>query len=286
MKTVKKIFNQRVGWKRIVTAVVLVLNILVVVLFSSCSKIGISVQSPSPAKAQGECVVLIHGMARTLHSMDAMQEYLTDAGYYTVSLGYPSTQKTIEDIAADHFQLAVEQCQEFHPSAIHFVTHSLGGIILRTVLKEKKPENMGRVVMLSPPNKGSVAADRLKDWWFYKWLNGPAGQQLTTDEDSSPNRLGPVDYPVGIITGDRYFFFDFWLSSMIPGRDDGKVSVANARLDGMDDFLVVHETHPFIMDAEYVHDETLHFLQHGKFKHQKKALAAVSGLNWFSFSSD
>lgn len=286
METIEKKSNHRVGWKRIVIAVILVLNIAAVVLFSGCSKTGIFVQYPTSEKAQGECVVLIHGMARTHHSMDAMQEYLTDAGYYTVSLGYPSTKKTIEDIAAEYFQPVVEQCQEFQPSAIHFVTHSLGGIVLRTVLKEKRPENMGRVVMLSPPSKGSVAADKLKGWWFYKWLNGPAGQQLTTDEGSYPNQLGPVDYPVGIVTGDRYFFFDFWLSAMIPGRDDGKVSVTNARLEGMDDFLVVHETHPFIMDAEYVHEETLYFLQNGKFRYPRKSVVAGSGLHWFSFPSD
>ncbi len=282
----EKYLDKRTGRKLLPTLGILVLNILAAILLSGCSRIGISVQHPTPAKAQSECVVLLHGMGRTLRSMDNMQEYLTEAGYHTVSLGYPSTKKTIEDIAADHFELALEQCQEFQPSSIHFVTHSLGGIILRTVFKEQRPEKLGRVVMLSPPNKGSVAADSLKDWWFYKWLNGPAGNQLTTDENSHPNQLGPVDYPVGIITGDRYFFFDFWLSSIIPGRDDGKVSVTSARLDGMSDFLVVHETHPFIMDAEYVHDETLYFLQNGKFKHQKKPLAPVSGLDWFSFPSE
>ena len=282
----EKNLDKLTGRKYIIILGILVLNILAAILLSGCNRIGLSVQYPTPAKTQNECVVLLHGMGRTLRSMGNMQEYLTESGYHTVSFGYPSTQKTIEDIATDHFQLALVQCQEFQPSSIHFVTHSLGGIILRTVFKEQRPEKLGRVVMLSPPNKGSVAADSLKDWWFYKWLNGPAGQQLTTDDDSNPNQLGPVDYPVGIITGDRYFFFDFWLSSIIPGRDDGKVSVTSARLDGMSDFLVVHETHPFIMDAEYVQDETLYFLQNGKFKHRMKSLVPVSGLDWFSFSSD
>ncbi len=236
--------------------------------------------------AMGECVLLLHGMARTLHSMDAMQERLVAAGYHTVNLGYPSTSKKIEEIAATHFPEALAMCQQFQPTAIHFVTHSLGGIVLRSVLKAQKPENLGRVVMLSPPNQGSVAADNLKDWWFYEWLNGPAGQQLTTDENSFPNQLGPVDYPVGVITGDSVYFFDFWLSLIIPGPDDGKVSVKNARLDGMTDFLVVHETHPFIMDSEYVQDETLYFFKNGVFKHQKEPLPPVSGSDWFTFPSE
>ncbi|MCK5070155.1 MAG: alpha/beta hydrolase, partial [Desulfocapsa sp.] len=234
----------------------------------------------------GECVVLIHGMGRTLHSMTGMQQRLTDEGYHTVNLGYPSTSKTIEEIVTDHFPKAMEQCQQFEPSTIHFVSHSLGGIVLRSVFENKKPENMGRVVMLSPPNKGSVAADLLKKWWFYEILNGPAGQQLTTDEDSVPNQLGPVDYPVGIMTGDRFYFFDFWLSSMIPGIDDGKVSVQNARLEGMRAFRVVHETHPFIMDSKYVQEETIYFLKNGNFKNQQNVLSSFKTSDWFSFSSE
>lgn len=266
--------------------IILPLTLLALTVFSGCSKIGHSIQKPSRGTARNECVVLIHGMGRTLHSMDDMQERLTAAGYHTVSLGYPSTKKTIDAIVEDHFPGALQQCQQFDPDTIHFVSHSLGGIVLRTIFKTDKPENLGRVVMLSPPNHGSEVTDRLKDWWLYRWLNGPAGQQLTTDKASHPNKLGPVDYPVGIITGDRYYFFDYWLSAIIPGVDDGKVSVESARLEGMKDFLVVHETHPFIMDAEYVQDETLHFLENGIFKHQKKPLAPVSGADWFSFPSN
>jgi hypothetical protein len=245
-----------------------------------------SIKKPSDKNTLDECVVLLHGMGRTSRSMDTMQNRLVSEGYHTVNLGYPSTSKTIGQIAENHFPEAYEQCLQFEPSSIHFVSHSLGGIVLRTVFKDQKPEKLGRVVMLSPPNQGSVAADKLIDWWLYKWLCGPAGQQLTTDDDSHPNQLGPVDYPVGIITGDRYYFFDFWLSRIIPGIDDGKVSVENARVDGMSDFLVVHETHPFIMTADYVHDETVYFLQNGKFKHQKTPLPPVSDSDWFSFPSE
>ncbi len=139
--------------------------------------------------------------------------------------------------------------------------------------------------MLSPPNRGSAAVDFLRSWKIYQWLNGPAGQQLSTDPDSVPNQLGPVDYPVGIITGDRYAFFDGWLSRILPGKDDGKVSVERAKLEGMSDFLVVHESHPFIMDSVYVQDETVHFLKNGTFKHQKDPLPPVSGADWFSIQS-
>ncbi|AGF77212.1 hypothetical protein UWK_00631 [Desulfocapsa sulfexigens DSM 10523] len=263
----------------------LTLIFFAVMIASGCSRTGISIQKPASATALGECVVLVHGMGRTFRSMAEMQERLVVAGYHTVNLGYPSTRLSIEEIVSDNVPAALEQCQQFQPSSIHFVSHSLGGIILRAVLKEQRPANMGRAVMLSPPNHGSAVADSLKDWWFYRWINGPAGQQLTTDSASFPNQLGPVEYPVGVIAGDRYIFFDFWLSSIIPGPDDGKVSVLNARLEGMRDFLVVHETHPFIMNSEYVQDETLYFLKNGTFRHLKKPPQAVSGSDWFSFPS-
>ncbi len=229
--------------------------------------------------------MLMHGLARTYRAMNSMQETLTEAGYHTVNLGYPSTKKDIETIADEHFPEAMAQCRQFSPTAIHFVTHSLGGIVLRKAIREKRPAELGRVVMLSPPNRGSAVTDTLKDWWFYEWLNGPAGQQLHTGHDSVPNQLGPVDYPVGIITGDRYAFFDIWFSYILPGKDDGKVSIEQTKVDGMSDFLVVHESHPFIMDSRYVQEETLYFLQNGVFKHFKEPLPPISGSDWFSFPS-
>lgn len=258
---------------------------VILLSLSGCSKTTIAIKKPSEDKSKGECVILLHGMGRTYRSMDAMQDALTKEGYHTVNLNYPSTRKNIETIAGESFPEALEQCLQFSPTTLHFVAHSLGGIIIRKVMKENRPATLGRVVMLSPPNSGSAVVDTLKDWRLYKWLNGPAGQQLSTAADSVPNQLGPVDYPVGIITGDHVAFFDSWFSKIIPGVDDGKVSVERARLEGMADFLVVNESHSFIMNSEYVHSETIHFLQHGKFKHQREPLPPASGGDWFSFPS-
>ena len=197
--------------------------------------------------------------------MWTMEEKLREAGYHTVNLDYPSRKKTIEQIASEHVPEAIGECQTYNAEAIHFVTHSLGGIITRQVIKDKRPESLGKVVMLSPPNKGSTIVDALKGSWYYRWINGPAGQQLTTSSNSLPNTLGPVDYPVGIITGSDPAFFDTWFSSFIPGVNDGKVAVSQTRLEGMADFMVVSESHTYIMDAGRVQDETVYFLKHGTF---------------------
>lgn len=242
--------------------------LLTPLVFLSCSaSLSIYTKLPFERSEVAECVILIHGLGRTYRSMWDMEEKLREAGYHTVNVDYPSRKKTIEEIAGEYVPKAIEECQIYNAQAIHFVTHSLGGIITRKAMKDNRPELLGRVVMLSPPNKGSNIADALKGRWFYRWINGPAGQQLSTAADSLPNTLGPVDYPVGIITGNDPAFFDIWFTTFIPGINDGKIAVSQTRLDGMADFMVVSESHTYIMDADQVQDETVYFLKHGTFRH-------------------
>ena len=219
--------------------------------------------SSSPVSLQQECVVLLHGMARTRRAMLSLQQVLTEAGYTTVNTGYPSTSKSIADIA-DMLPLMLESCGS-EPSKIHFVTHSLGGIVVRQYLQTHSLPSGSRIVMLSPPNQGSELVDKMKNWWLYKKVNGPAGQQLGTDPQSLPNLLQPIEAEVGIITGRKSI--EPWFSRMIPGEDDGKVGIVRARLTEMQDFLVVDYSHPFIMNADEVIAQVLVFLQQGKFQH-------------------
>ena len=162
-----------------------------------------------------ECVILLHGLGRTNHSMDKMADALSDSGYLTVNLDYPSREQRIEVLAENTIPQGIDQCAQGDASRIHFVTHSMGGILVRYYLAHHPLARLGRVVMLSPPNQGSEAADVLKETPLYRWFNGPAGQQLTTGPDSLPARLGPVHYPVGIITGNQSAFYDAWMADII-----------------------------------------------------------------------
>lgn len=172
------------------------LCICLVVLSGCTSSAKYSVKMPEKYTAPLECVVLLHGLGRTYNSMARMRASLQKYGYLTVNLGYPSRSKTIEQIAAEDLPGAVQHCLDHNAEAIHFVTHSMGGIIVRQAFKENRPVRLGKVVMLSPPNKGSTIVDELMDRWYFTLLNGPAGQQLSTSPDSLPNTLGPVNYPV------------------------------------------------------------------------------------------
>ena len=209
--------------------------------------------------------ILLHGLGRTHRSMARIASHLADEGYRVVNLDYPSTQASIETLSLGIVAETVQRCRSARPSArIHFVTHSLGGILVRHYLQAHRLPPGSRVVMLSPPNQGSEIADLLKDNFLYRWIMGPAGQQLGTGEDGVSHRLGPVEIPVGIITGDKTL--EPWFSSRVPGPDDGKVSVARARLAESTDFIVVHRSHGFFMNDPEVIAQTSHFLEYGRFK--------------------
>lgn len=218
--------------------------------------------TPSPADS-APTVVLLHGLARTPASMSRMAAVLEAEGWRVCNLGYPSRRYPVEVLAREHVAPAVAQCVGASEGPVHFVTHSLGGIIVRQLAASGAVPRMGRVVMLSPPNHGSEVVDRLGRWGLFKFINGPAGGELGTSADALPQRIGEAAFEVGILTGDRSI--NWLLSGMIAGPDDGKVSVASARLAGMKDFAVLHATHPFIMRNREAIRHTVHFLRHGVF---------------------
>lgn len=196
-----------------------------------------------------------------------IEKTLKIAGYDVFNCSYPSRKKTIELLSAPSIEQAIEYCYEnFQPRRIHFVTHSMGGILIRFYLAQHKINNLGRVVMLAPPNAGSELVDRLSRYQLFTLINGPAGKQLGTDASSLPNSLGPVDYEVGIIAGNKSF--NLLSLGLIPGENDGKVSTQSARLEGMTDYIVLPYTHTFMMNRPQVIEQTILFLQQGRFRHE------------------
>jgi pimeloyl-ACP methyl ester carboxylesterase len=216
--------------------------------------------------APRETVVLLHGLNRTPRAMARLERALRAEGYAVINRGYPSRAADLETLAASVFADLQPRLKD--ASAVHFVTHSMGGVLLRVFLRDHTLPRLGRVVMLAPPNRGSEIVDQLGGLKLFRWMNGSAGGQLGTGAGSLPLSLGPPDFELGVIAGDRSV--NPLLSLLIPGRDDGKVAVARTRVEGMSDFLCLHVTHPFMMRNARVIRQTRHFLKTGHFQMKKE----------------
>jgi hypothetical protein len=198
--------------------------------------------------------------------MKRLEWTLKRAGYRVVNLRYPSRRLTVERLGDEYLDKAV--LAQSQAGRIHFVTHSLGGIVLRHHLAGHPMANLGRIVMLAPPNHGSELADRLKQSAVGRWILGPAGCELGTGASELPERLGPAHFPLGVIAADRPAHG--WFRRLFTGPNDGKVSVQSARLDGMADFLAVPDNHTWIMWRSGTSRQVLAFLEQGHFARDRQ----------------
>jgi len=214
---------------------------------------------------KNECVILLHGLSRTSRSMRKIESSL-NANYRVINNSYPSRKCTIETLADMAIKPALALCD--NAEKIHFVTHSLGGILLRQFLSNNTIENMGNAIMLGPPNNGSELVNAFRSYTLTKWLfdkvNGPAGKQLGTQNNNRPKELGAVNFRLGVIAGN--VSYNPLFSKVFNGESDGKVSINSTRVNGMSDHLILPVSHTFMMNNDVILHQIRHFLTHNAFQ--------------------
>ena len=214
-----------------------------------------------------EGVVLLHGIFRTSISMRSLHRFLLKQGFKVCNIDYASRRFTLQELA-EHIHPVVADFSG-KVEKVHFVGHSMGGLLTRAYLNTCRPENLGKVVMLGTPNKGSEVADKLQRWWIFRELYGPAGQQLITDQSGVMQVLGTVNYDVGIIAGNRTI--DPIGSYIIGIENDGKVSVESTKLPGMKAHRIVPVSHTFLPDTRQVQELVVEFIKTGQMTNQASA---------------
>lgn len=240
--------------KRFLKNLSIFVSILTLVLFVAESPFyynfywGEGWQSPEP-KPTGDYVILFHGIRASAGAMDNIARFLDEKGYTVINIDYPSSQYEIATLAENYFGPALENCcdgaSKESGRKIHIVTHSMGGIVLRQYLQNHSIKNLGKIVMIAPPNHGSIWSDLMGDWKIAEWIMGPALAELKTGDQGVPENL-PIPAT------------EF---AIIAGENDNKVSVESAKLEGMADFKVVPNNHINILRSKEMMEAVGRFLQ-------------------------
>jgi pimeloyl-ACP methyl ester carboxylesterase len=226
-----------------------------------------------PAATGPETVVLLHGLGMSGWAMSRIENQLAGEGYRVVNLTYPSRTVPVETLARAWLPAQLAAHAVAAAPRVHFVTHSMGGIVVRAWLEDFRqrgialPANLGRTVMLAPPNQGTVVAEKLAGFSPFRWFTGVNGHRLGTSAVSLPRSLGPWPADageLGIIAGDRWFnpLFIFWFD----GPNDGTVAVTHTHLAGERAHRVLPYSHTWLQWRGATLDLVSAFLRTGTFE--------------------
>ena len=249
----------------------LIYVVFVLLILSGCSTVQqaasqrskVEIFTPLPVTSKNQSVILLHGLNRNSRSMHKLAKALSDDGYYVCSIDYPSRYFAVKTLATKFVLPKIHGCINEKVEAVNFVTHSLGGIIIRQLDEELKVFPSGKLVMLSPPNQGSEAVDRLSNTKAFQQMAGPAGNELGTSNESLAQTLPAPSMPFGVIAARHS---NSPMSFLIPGDDDGKVSIERMQLPEMADFIIVDSTHSFMMRNRETIRQVIYFLKQGSFE--------------------
>ncbi|WP_159434856.1 esterase/lipase family protein [Rubritalea squalenifaciens] len=213
---------------------------------------------PRVRRGGDETVILLHGLWRSVWAMEPMAQYLNGCGYQTINCPYASFKLSLSEMVEQFSHFVREQCKE--AKKVHFVTHSLGGVVVRQLLQQLESDKIGHVVMLAPPHQGSEIVDWLQSYNLHRVL-GPAGNFLSTSSMEALDTKLPDAIPVAVIMGKQSLLPFF--RSMLDQQNDGIVSVERGQVAGTNQFEIIEADHTYISSNEDAMSMTEHFLRTG-----------------------
>lgn len=229
----------------------------------------LSLMVATPVRAdpatEPDCVVLLHGIGLHGYVMKRIETALTAQGYRVVNISYPSRDMAFEKLAGDYLPAQLQAHEVARAPRLNFVTHSMGSLLVRKLIQDARPANLGRVVMIGPPNHGSTAADEAQQHALLSEFLGENLARLGTGDHSIVSTLGPADFEVGIIAGEVAINPVF--GNVLAGKNDGAVTVESTKLEGMRDFIVVPYSHTVMLWRDEVIRQVSAFLKEGHFTH-------------------
>lgn len=217
----------------------------------------------APPAENRETVVLLHGVALNRWFTARLAGHFEREGYAVVNVSYPSRSKTIAELGDTWLPELLRRRGVEAAPRVHFVVHSMGGLVVRRFLATHRPANLGRVVMIATPNHGSAIADRLARAAPFRWYFGCNLRGLGTGDDAAWRSLPTAQFELGVLAGNRALnpLGHFWLQ----GPHDGTVEVASTRLEGMADHRVIAANHTGILFRKETAELATVFLRTGRF---------------------
>lgn len=215
-----------------------------------------------------ETVILLHGIIRNHFDMMLLEKRMKKEGYACINIKYPSTKYSIEALA-EQINAQLEQDENYTGAdKVHFVVHSMGGLITRHILARHRPVNMGSVIMLGTPNKGSEMADYLAEHKYlaspFHYIFGPSASQLRTAHKHFEDEV--IDFPLGIIASDASL--NPIGKQVFGAPNDTLVSIESTKIEGMNDHIIIPSPHALMMFDPRIINQVVAFLKNGKFNHQ------------------
>lgn len=214
----------------------------------------------SPLSHQGELVVLVHGFGRTARDMRTLKKYFDAAGYETFTPTLPSWIVRVSGCAG-MLSRRIEKLDTDY-TRIHFVGHSMGGLIIRAMFAQREVKGLGRCVLIGTPNGGTPLAEivvrRIPPvaWLFRPYYDLYEGMDIGAPLNVPPPEMGAI---AGTDDGLRF-------GSWIGGESDGRVPVGSVPFGGMTEMITLPYHHEEIHHKKDTAEYIERFLVSGAFK--------------------